>query len=42
MKHHQSFLQKLILLHLEEAEKRGMSTESEQCLGLKEILLQFE
>ena len=42
MKHHQSFLQKLILLHLEEAEKRGMSTESDQCLGLKEILLQFK
>jgi len=39
MKYHQSFLQKLILFHLEEAEKRGMSMESEQCLNLKEFLL---
>lgn len=42
MKYHQSFLQKFIQFHLEEAEERGMSTESHQCLGLKELLLQLK
>ena len=42
MKKHQLFLIQIIQFHLEEASKRSVSTDSKQCVSLKNYLVQFE
>ena len=42
MKKHQLFLSQIIQFHLEEADNRSISTDSKQCVVLKNYLVQFE